>query len=77
MQIAKCKSCGKEIFFARTVNNKIIPINAQPCDDGNIVIENEVALVVREGIDLFEDRPKYKSHFVDCPQAAQHRRGPQ
>ena len=77
MQTQKCKSCGALIFFARTGYGKLMPIEAQPCPEGNVVIEEGMAMVIRDGIDLFEDRPRYKSHFATCPNAAQHRRGPQ
>ena len=77
MQIQKCKTCGADIFFARNQNAKYIPINAQPDPAGNMVLEEGMILVIREGIDLFEDRPRYKSHSTSCPQSAPHRRGPQ
>ena len=69
-----CKSCGKRIFWARTEKNTMMPVDAEPADDGNVMLHEGIAFIVRSG-DLFADGElKYKSHFATCPNAKQHRR---
>lgn len=61
-----------------------MPVDEAPADDGNLlVIEDNsdagVPIVRVDGVktvDLFIDdrRPRYKSHFATCPDAASFRR---
>lgn len=79
-RIAKCRSCGALIFWARTSSGKSMPIDAMPTSDGNIELGTdpgtmETTAHVRDGSwpeGLTGER--YTSHFATCPQAAQHRR---
>ena len=63
----KCKSCGANIRWERTVNGK-----AMPLDDK---VEKRLILTTNE-----KDEPfvclvdTWQSHFVSCPDAAQHRK---
>lgn len=74
----KCQSCKASIFFAKSATTgRLMPINADPAEDGNIVVLDGVAHT-KNG-DLFEemvpdDLPRYKSHFATCPSAAKHRK---
>lgn len=76
MQQAKCRSCGAVIYWVRTeATDALMPIDAVPVDDGNVVLVNEKARYMKG--DLFEAKtegPRYKSHFATCPNAKQHRK---
>jgi hypothetical protein len=53
-----------------------MPLNPDPYqgDDGRglFVLRADVAIAVPAGV--FEDEPRYTSHFATCPNAAEHRR---
>lgn len=72
---ARCQSCGAAIRWAKTTKGKPIPLDAEPCDDGNVVLEANVAIVlgplerVQRGSET-----RYVAHFSTCPNAAEHRR---
>ena len=38
MGMSRCKACAADIFWARTASNKLIPIDSEPVDGGNITI---------------------------------------
>jgi hypothetical protein len=68
---ANCKSCGAEIIWATSVNDKPIPLDAKP--------EKRLILVFHRNVergDYNEARmvDTYVSHFASCPDAAQHRK---
>ena len=60
-----CKSCGAEIFFARTVNGKTIPMDTKP--------EQRFILDESEDFIMALSRKTYQSHFSTCPNADGHR----
>lgn len=65
--MTKCKSCGANIFWAKTEKGKNMPIDAQKSLCGNIQIgEDGVAVVTGAG--------PYTSHFQTCPQKKQWRK---
>jgi hypothetical protein len=75
----KCRSCGARILWAETVKGRRIPLDAEPADGGNMVLEQRghhrapLATVLTGGA-APNDKPRYKSHFATCPNAQQHRR---
>lgn len=70
--MAKCRSCGAEIVWAKTETGKSIPIDAEPVNEGNIHLKDGVAYVDKSCMGL--PGPHYKSHFATCPHAAKHRK---
>lgn len=54
----RCASCDARIVWSRTKAGKAMPLNYEPVDDGNVVLNGR----------------RYVSHFVTCKFAAQHRR---
>ena len=71
---SRCKSCGKEIIWIKTVSGK-----KMPCDAGGILYRpdrnGELTLVTREGSTVRATQDKdseligYTSHFATCPTA--------
>lgn len=84
--MASCRSCGASILWVWTEAGKRMPLDAQPCEDGNIEIVGEreteqgsapLVRYLKEGegdLCLLEPPPRYRSHFARCPHAAEHRR---
>lgn len=86
-----CESCGRIIKWCVTQAGERMPVDDEPHEHGNIVIEppkvpggNPIAIVTQRRVPgqegLFTDsitdetRPRYRSHFATCPNAAEHRR---
>lgn len=83
--MARCKSCGASIVWAKTRAGKSMPLDADPVAYGNVTIVDylnpsavEPTPVVVVGPLSLEDTPvstwRYQSHFSSCPDAGVHRR---
>ena len=75
--MATCKSCDAEIRWAETPNGKGIPLDPEPVENGNLVMVElnpggplKVRHVVK-GEELGDSVPRYRAHFVTCPQGKQ------
>ena len=76
-----CRSCGARITWLKTPGGKSIPVDEDPTEDGNIVIDVERCQLVAR---VFKDaehakaagaeEPRYKSHFATCPDGPKWRR---
>jgi hypothetical protein len=79
--INHCRSCGAPMIWANTVTGGAMPLDQQPSAQGNIELRLERArwranvlspaeleLLKGQGLEL------RTSHFVTCPNAAEHRR---
>lgn len=69
--MATCGSCPAEIVWAETERGRRIPLDARPVADGNLALVDGVALAATKAP---SDAPRYRSHFVSCPNAERHRR---
>lgn len=68
--MATCRSCGAEIIWARHYKSrKAMPLENDP--GGAWAIECGEA---RPAVASDTPLERYSSHFVSCPQAAEHRR---
>ena len=69
-----CSSCRAPILWVRTGRNrKAKPLDRRPRGDGNMVIENELAVVYQPL--LHSTFTRYMTHFATCPQGAQWSKG--
>lgn len=66
----RCRSCGAPILWARTTKSKSIPLDADPCEDGNLTLIEGVA-----HYGALAGQRHYKSHYATCPDAARWRKG--
>lgn len=78
-KVRECRSCGGLIVWARTLRRRMMPVDAEPRSDGNLVLFGEasspmVRVVRGEGPAPGELR--WASHFVTCPLASEWRRRP-
>lgn len=79
--MSTCQSCGAAIFFAVTPSGSRMPIDANPTDDGNVLVmqsrsnpDDKKAVVLARDAEKPRDRRLFTSHFSTCPKAAEHRR---
>jgi hypothetical protein len=75
-----CRTCSMAIRWVKLPSGKLMPVDAEPDPRGTVAIHSDgvraAVLTKEEREDLPPDTPLYLSHFVTCPQAEQHRRGP-
>lgn len=75
---AVCRSCGAAIRWERTVNDKPIPLDPEPREDGNLAIRDDGKVyhfTEGQGVIAFDPGfPLYVAHFATCPNASEHRR---
>lgn len=78
--VTRCSTCRADIIWAVTPGRKRIPIDAEPIAGGNIRLYGgkgaPIARVAEPMADMFDDTDdgvRYQSHFVRCPDAAEHR----
>jgi hypothetical protein len=67
----KCRACQAPIRWAKTVNNKSIPLDPDPVLGGNIELVGELACVLTKetvAARRIEGKPMYISHFATCPE---------
>jgi hypothetical protein len=79
--VTSCQSCGATIFWAVSVNNSRMPINAEPVEDGNVLVsmsrsdpENKKCIVLAHDATKPQGRRLFTSHFSTCPNARKHRK---
>lgn len=71
---SSCSSCTAAIIWATTAAGKPLPVDAAPCADGNIALEQPGAFATYLRKGQVHEGPRYKAHFATCPHAAAHRR---
>ena len=82
MSRATCKSCGAAILWAKTARGAAIPIDPNPCPDGNLEVSfgerGTFATVRQPGSQMHSlaraNGTLWRSHFATCPNARLHRR---
>jgi len=70
-KVDKCRSCGADIFFVTMESGRSMPLDAEPCDDGNVIVDNSGRGHVMDGGHW---TPRFKSHFATCPEAKRWRK---
>lgn len=73
--VTSCKSCGAPIVWATTTGGAAIPLDPEPADDGNVLVDTETGKATVLGSQAgYEPLERYKSHFATCPHAKRWRR---
>lgn len=66
-----CRSCNASIEWHKTVAGKNMPIDVEPHPEGNLFINTDGKVEVAKPGTF----PRmFRSHFVSCPHAKQHRK---
>lgn len=79
MNEGTCRSCGAKILWAEMqATGKKNPLSFEPTEMGNVLIQGDGRAVAlgpagREAA-IKRGEKLYLSHFVDCPNAAQHKK---
>jgi len=72
MKVSQCRSCDAPIIWAHTSTGRLMPVDANPVEGGNLSLKQVgdriEAQVVEPG------KGKYVSHFATCPQSKAWRR---
>lgn len=63
-----CKGCGADIYFMKTKNDKLIPVDMKTID-----VIDRVAMDNGRDV-LFDSKRGHISHFATCPKAERFRR---
>lgn len=83
--MSTCRSCDAEIRWGMTTKGKLMPVDAAPAEDGNVVFTGrmrrtpqgaapEVQVLTQAGL-LGDDRERYMPHHASCPHRENWRRG--
>ena len=81
MKVTNCRSCGDPIFWAKTAAGKLIPMDVEATEDGNMVLLEEA--LAPEPLIIPQDEPppvvhmnspkakgkqlrRFVSHFATC-----------
>jgi len=67
-----CKSCGANIWWAKTLAGTAMPLDAEPSPEGTVIVVLGISRVLGKG--EVTDHTRYVPHFITCPNAASHRR---
>jgi hypothetical protein len=75
--LAHCKTCNAEIYWARTEKGALSPVDAEPDPEGQWVLAMRGKELRVLKYDPSKHGPQWKrrtSHFATCAQADQHRK---
>lgn len=62
-ELGKCRGCGADVRFARTVKGKWTPLEMDPDPNGNQVFENGIVRAAKP-----EDTAmRWMPHWANCP----------
>ena len=75
----KCRSCDRPLVWALTESKQLMPVDAEPVEDGNLLMTVEggrarVEVVGPLDVALLDDPVLYQAHFRSCLQADQWRK---
>lgn len=72
---ARCRICDRAIIWSTSPNGARLPLDARPVTAYRILTDTEPPDAVAVQALAEPDAKLYVSHFLTCPQAAQHSRG--
>jgi hypothetical protein len=76
--MSACRSCQAIIIWARTFDDTRMPLDAEPCPEGNVRLFGDGRARVLTNDERFAaiecGQRLYRSHFATCPNAKAHRR---
>lgn len=74
-RVSTCDSCGDQIIWCRTVNNKRMPVDVEPTPDGNLLLSAErVPLATPVSRNGNDGKRLHKAHFATCRRPPRQRR---
>jgi hypothetical protein len=74
-QVRQCRSCRAPIVWSTTMNDKKMPMDAVPVEDGGWrFVDGKVRKIVSGGEEMGPDELRYTAHWETCPDARQWRK---
>ncbi len=71
--MSRCSTCRAEITWVKTAAGKSMPLDAEPTEDGNVVLVNGLAVVLgakgAQGVAAV-GATRYTTHWATCKEAA-------
>jgi len=80
VKTCKEKACGARVLFAKTASGAQMIVDADPCDEGNVVVRFDAeaghyrARVSPPGFTIEPDESRHKTHFETCKNPNKFRR---
>lgn len=65
-----CRSCKAPLIWATTEGGKLMPLDAEPSERGNVLLQGTQARVLDRELAVAyraQGTPLYLSHFAECP----------
>lgn len=75
-RIEPCGSCKAPVIWAVLASSRRIPIDAEPCEQGNVSLSRQPYGVLATPVKAmlaFGRKDLRRSHFATCPNAQKHR----
>lgn len=69
---ARCRSCGAPVLWITTEKGKRMPVNAEPADGGNVIIDPTSG--IGHYVPKQPGQLAHVSHFATCPESEKWRR---
>lgn len=69
--MSRCRSCRGQLRWERTEAGKAIPLDANPNREGNVIIQNDKAVVlgkIAAAQARLDGRVLFMPHFSTCPE---------
>lgn len=70
--MSACRSCGREIIWATSPAGRRLPLDARPVNPHVYRLRGHDETPQAEGVAFEAQGAVYVSHFLTCPNAAQH-----
>lgn len=64
--MARCNFCDEPIIWAKTPDNKRLPLNARPTDRGNAWFDNGVVRISSAEHPIPDGVRRFVPHFIGC-----------
>ena len=71
--VDRCRSCHAPIRWVRTRRGELMPLDADPVADGNVILDDDGRAVVLGNQLPLAQPTRYRPHFASCPHADQWR----
>ena len=84
LRVEACRSCGAAAIWAMTTKGRMMLVDAEPSDEGNVLLVERPGqmpqaqvMTKRDQGSLLELEPLRMAHFATCPNADSWRRNRQ
>lgn len=72
--MAACTACRAPIRWLKTPNGRSMPLDLRPDPEGNVIIENGLAVLSPARAMALSPEERFLPHWATCPEAASFRK---